>query len=280
MKIVKCMLVLLMAILVATAAIACSSEEAAPTPTPTEIPTPTPTPTALPVLPDLVISDVTFNPATGCAGTPVEVTATIQNLGTQSSPSCQWSWQLYPGGQASLVQLPSLPPGGSILMHTTITLTGGITGTFNTTATVDTLSEVNEIYEDNNEYDKMLTVNLCDFQSSYDAEKTNIQTALNAYSTSHNGSTPVTNSSIQLNYPAGTYFIINMCALVGTGDLLDAMPVSCIDSTFDNCETAGCTCNQNAHYVWLVNGFGNVLSSCIGGDCDTNFADGYQGIWP
>jgi hypothetical protein len=29
-----------------------------------------------------------------------------------------------------------------------------------------------------------------------------------------------------------------------------------------------------------VNGAGNVLSTCIGGDCDTNFADGYQSIWP
>jgi len=277
MKIGKCILVLLMAILLIPA-IACSSEEAQPTPTPTAIPTPTPT--TVPVLPDLVITNITFDPATGCAGTPVEITATIQNLGTLSSPSCQWSWQLYPGGQASLEQLPSLPPGGSILMHTSITLTGSVTGTFNTTAMVDTLSEITELNEGNNQYNKLLTVNLCDYQSNYNTDKVSIQTALNSYRASHNTSMPLTNSSIQMNYPAGTYYIVNICALIGAGDLLDAVPASSIDSTFDNCESGACACKQNGHYVWLVDGFGNVLSTCIGGDCDTNFADGYQGIWP
>jgi len=231
------------------------------------------------VLPDLVITNVTFNPATGCAGTPVEITATIQNQGTLSSQSCQWSWQLYPGGQASLEQLPSLPPGGSILMHTSITLTGSVTGTFNTTAAVDTLSEVTELDESNNQYNKLLTVNLCDFQASYNSDKSAIQTALNAYRASHNGSMPVTNSSVQMYYPAGTYKIVNICTLIGTGNLI-VVPVSSVDSTFDNCESNACVCKQNAHYVWLADGFGTVLSSCIGGDCDTNLADGYQGIWP
>jgi len=257
-------------------AIACASEEAEPTPTPAPTATPTPTPT----LPDLVITQISFDPTIGCAGAPVQVTATIQNQGTLLSQACQWSWQLYQGSPASLVQLPSLPPGGTILMHTSITLANGITGTFNTTAIVDTLSEVTELNENNNQIAMPLTVTLCDYQSNYNSDKSKIQTAINTYMASHNGSIPVTNNSIQLDYPSGTYHIIDICALIGAGNLLPEVPASCIDSSFDNCEANTCSCKQNARYVWLVDGTGNVLSTCMGGNCDTNFADGYQGIWP
>lgn len=259
-------------------AIACGSgeEEATPTPVPTEAPTPTP----VPILPDLTITNVTFDPATGCAGAPVRVTATIQNQGTLSSQACQWSCQLYPGSPASLVQLPSLPPGGTISMHTSITLTSDITGTFNTTATADTLSEVAELNESNNQFVKPLTVTICDFQSSYNSEKSKIEKALNAYMTSHNGSIPFTNTSITMVYPSGTFNIINICALLGAGDLLPAVPTSCIDSSFDNCGAATCNCQQNAHYIWLSYTNTSVISTCIGNNCEIPSYDGYQGIWP
>jgi hypothetical protein len=277
MKIGKCILVLLMALLLIPA-IACGSgeEEATPTPAPTEAPTPTPVPT----LPNLMITNIAFDPTIGCEGASVQIAVTIQNQGTLVSPACYWSWQLFAGSEILLNTLPSLPPGGTIIVHTEKTLADDITGTFNTTAIVDPTSVVAELNESDNEFIRPLTVSVCDFQASYNSDKSSIQTALSAYRASHNGSVPVTNHSVTLNYPSGPYPIIDICALLGAGDLLDAVPASCIDSSFDNCESNTCTCKQNARYIWLVDGAGTVLSSCIGGDCDTNLTDGYQGIWP
>jgi hypothetical protein len=277
MKIGKCILVLLMAILLTTA-IACGGGEATPTPTPT--PTEVPTPTPVPTLPDLTITNITFDPAIGCEGSLVQVAVTIQNRGTLLSPACYWSWQLYEGSTKLINTLPSLFPGGTIVVHTQMPLASDITGTINTTAIVDSASEVAEINESNNQFTQPLTVSICDFHASYSSDKSKIQAALNAYKASHNGSVPVTSNSVQLNYPSGTYSIINVCALIGDGELLDEVPASCLDGSFDNCATGTCTCKQNARYIWLVDGTGNVLSTCIGGDCDTNFADGYQGVWP
>ena len=166
------------------------------------------------------------------------------------------------------------------MVHTTMTLTSDITGTFNTTTTIDPLSEVTELNESDNQLANPYTVTLCDYQSSYNSEKSKVLTAMNTYMASHNGSIPVTNNSVQLNYPSGTYHILDICALLGAGNLLQTVPASCIDSSFDNCGAGTCSCKQNAHYVWLVDSLANVLSTCIGGDCQTNFADGYQGIWP
>jgi hypothetical protein len=275
MKSGKYFLVLLLSILLTTA-IACGGGEAEPTPTPTEIPTPT----TIPVLPNLTITNITFNPTTGCEGTTVQVAVTIQNQGTLVSPACYWSWQLFTGSVTLLNTLPSLPPGGTTVVHTEMTLADDITGTFNTTAIVDPMSEVAELNESDNQLIQPLTVSMCDFQASYNSDKSSIQTALNAYMASHNGSIPITNNSVTLNDPSGIYPIIDICALLGAGDLLDAVPTSCIDSSFDNCEANTCTCKQNAHYVWLVKDAGTVVSSCRGGNCENNFADGYQGIWP
>jgi hypothetical protein len=280
MKSGKYFLVLLLSILLTTA-IACGGGEAEPTPTP-EIPTPTPT--AVLVLPNLIITNVAFNPAVGCEGSLVQVAVTIQNQGTQLSPSCYWSWQMYNGSTKLINTLPALFPGGTTVVHTEMPLAKDITGTCNTTAIVDSASEIIELNESDNEFIQPLTVSMCDFQASYQAsynsDKNNIQTALTAYTASHNGSLPLTNNAAQLYFPSGTYQIINICALIGPGDLLDEVPASCIDFSSDNCVANTCTCKQNAHYVWLMDGVGNVLSNCIGSDCDTNLTDGYQGIWP
>ncbi|MFA5375133.1 MAG: CARDB domain-containing protein [Dehalococcoidia bacterium] len=266
-----------MAVLLTTA-VACGEgeEEATPTPAPTAVPTPTPVPT----LPDLTVTSITFDPAIGCEGAPVQVAVTIQNQGTLLSNACYWSWQLFTGSVTLVNTLPSLPPGGTIVVHTELALADDITGTFNTTAIVDSMSGIAEINESDNDFIQPLTVSLCDFEASYNADKSSIQTAVDAYMTSHNGSMPLTSNSVQLNYPSGTYAIIDICALIGDGELLDAVPASCMDGSFDNCAASTCACKQNARYIWLVNGAGSVLSTCIGGDCDTNFADGYQGVWP
>ncbi len=267
-------MVLLLSILLTTA-IACGGGEAEPTPTPTEIPTPT----AVPTLPNLKITSIAFDSATGCEGDTVVFTITIENQGTLSSPSCHWWLTIYEAKE-SLGTLIGLPPGASTVVNTSITLDSNITGTFNTTAIVDSMSEVAELNESDNQFIQPLTVSMCNFPSNYDSDKSKIQTALNTYRASHNGSIPVTNHSVTLSDPSGTYPIIDICLLLGAGNLLNEVPASCVDSSFDNCEANTCACKQNAHYVWLVDGTGTVLSSCRGGDCETNFADGYQGIWP
>lgn len=275
MKIVNCILALFLAMLLIPV-IACDSEDAEPTPTATVAPTPTP----VPDLPDLTITGISFDPAVGCEGAPVEVAVTIQNQGTQLSPACYWSWQLFAGSQILVNTMPSLPPGGTIVVHTELTLADDITGIFNTTAIADSMAGVTEINESDNEFIQPLSVSLCDLESSYDADKAGIQTALEAYMTSNNGSIPLTANSVYLSYPAGTYSILNICALIGEGELLDEVPASARDDSFDNCAAGTCDCNQNARYIWLVNLAGNVMSVCIGSECDMNFADGYQGIWP
>ena len=258
-------------------AIACGGgEESTPTPTPAETPTPTPTP--IPTLPNLTITNVTFDPATGCAGAPVQVTITFQNQGTLLSSPCHWTWVLYQGKELSGT-LISLPPGAITLIQTEITLDNNIIIRTNTTATVDSVSEVAELNESDNQFIKPFTVEMC--EASYNSDKSKIQTALTAYMASHNSSIPLTNKSVQLNYPFGIYNIIDVCLLQGVGDLLDGVPTSCIDSSFDNCNAVTCTCNQNAHYIWLADGAGSVMSVCIGSDCRRDsVADGYQDIYP
>jgi hypothetical protein len=273
MKTGRFILVLLMAVLLTTA-IACGDGEAEPTTTPA------PTATPVPTLPDLTITNVTFDPAIGCEGAPVQVAVTIQNHGTLLSNACYWSWQLYDGSTKLINTLPSLPPGGTIVVYTEMNLADDITGTFNTTAIVDSASDVVELNESDNEFIQPLTVSLCDFQGSYGSDKSKIQAALDAYKAANNSSVPVTGNSVQLNYPSGTYAILNICALIGDGELLDEVPASCRDDSFDNCAAGTCNCKQNARYIWLVDGASNVMSVCMGGDCDTNFADGYQGVWP
>jgi hypothetical protein len=273
MKIGRVVLVVLMAALLAVT-IACDSGEAEPTPTPEVTPTPVPT------LPDLAITNITFDPAGGCEGAPVQVAVTIQNQGTLLSPACYWSWQLYNGSDPLIISLPSLPPGGTTVVHTEMDLANDITGTFNTTSIVDAMFGVNEIYENNNELIAPFTITVCDFEASYNADKSKIQAALDAYMASNNGSMPITSNSVQINLPAGTYAILDICALIGEGELLDEVPDSCLDGSFDNCAANTCSCEQNAHYIWLVNPAGNVLSTCVGGDCVDNFTDGYQGVWP
>ena len=179
-----------------------------------------------------------------------------------------------------LDELPSLPAGGTAVIHTATTMDNNTRGTFNTIAMVDPFFGVAELNEDNNRFTQPLTVGICDFSANYNSDKSRIQTALNTYMARHGSSIPVTYNSVQLNNPSGTYHIIDICALIGSGDLLPEVPASCVDSPFDNCEANTCSCKQNARYIWLVDSSGNVLSTCIGGDCDTNFVDGYQGVWP
>jgi len=110
--------------------------------------------------------------------------------------------------------------------------------------------------------------------------------------TRSDGYLPITGGTIIID--GINYRIIDMCVLQmtyngtsGAGMLLE-IPVSCLDTTTDNCDSAVCgnisaeagSCNPDAHYVWAVTPEGDVKSACVGTDCDANNANGYRGIYP
>lgn len=121
----------------------------------------------------------------------------------------------------------------------------------------------------------------------YDAVRNIIQEAVTAYLDSHSGALPITGKSIVLNIPKGNFYVIDMCSLVESVELLRSMPDGCVDTTYDNCD-AGCLgCLNTAHYVWLVDSYGAVFSTCVDvknnsayNGCDGHKTDGYQGVWP
>ena len=98
----------------------------------------------------------------------------------------------------------------------------------------------------------------------------------------HSASPPTTGETVTID--KGTFEIIDICKIVDTvsfdQEVLEALLLSCADTTHDNCELGPCSCNTNAHYVWLVDDELNVYSTCVGGDCADNNEDGYQGVWP
>jgi len=118
---------------------------------------------------------------------------------------------------------------------------------------------------------------------SYTDIKKSMGVAVPAYALqAHSASPPTTGETVTID--KGTFDIIDICKIVDTvsfePEVLDALLLSCADTTHDNCELGPCSCNTNAHYVWLVDDELNVYSTCVGSDCADNNEDGYQGVWP
>jgi len=126
----------------------------------------------------------------------------------------------------------------------------------------------------------------------YDSARDQIQVAVGDFMTRSNGYPPITGGTIIID--GINYRIIDMCILqvsyngTSSSGMLLEIPVSCLDTTTDNCDSAACdnnlaetmTCNPHAHYIWAVTPEGNVKSACVGTDCDANNAEGYQGVYP
>ena len=77
----------------------------------------------------------------------------------------------------------------------------------------------------------------------------------------------------------GDFGIIDICKLVEKG-FYNEVPLSCSAATHDNCEAGNCNCDPGGHYIWLINSSREIHSVCIGDECESNEADGYQGVWP
>jgi hypothetical protein len=125
------------------------------------------------------------------------------------------------------------------------------------------------------------------YEAAYIAAHDEIQNAVSAYVTDHNGSLPIINAYRTVDECAGCYIIDIGALLTANGGLLIDVPDGCYESTVntgpnDNCDGGfGVTeCSPSNHYVWLVDSLGYVYSRCEGEGCATHSRSGYQQVWP
>ncbi len=139
-----------------------------PTPTPTPIPTPTPTPTPS-GKPDLVVTGISWEPASPAPGSAVTLKATIKNQGDAPTPAGVKHGVLFTfddgaagSGIWSDAHSTSIAPGAWV----TVTANGGsagstwkaVAGTHTVKAHVDDVNRIAEGNENNNVMEKQITV--------------------------------------------------------------------------------------------------------------------------
>lgn len=118
-------------------------------------------------------------------------------------------------------------------------------------------------------------------EQAYNTIKPQIQNAVTAWMVDHNGERPYRQNTsvveVDITTEAGASVpdceVLDICAIVGTGELLRTIPDGCFgvgnDSTSNfwnasDVSYSGCT-NPNSgegHYVWVIDGTGNVYSAC------------------
>lgn len=137
--------------------------------------------------------------------------------------------------------------------------------------------------------------------SAYNSVRDDTQNAVVAYMTDHSSQLPIisSNATFTLTHPNGSYYIINMSALLTVnGGMLRQVPDGCSQipgPDNDNCDGGAPRCSNTSHYIWGMDNHGNVVSqpvntsdhstanetqcnACNYCQCDT--CDGYQGVWP
>lgn len=119
-----------------------------------------------------------------------------------------------------------------------------------------------------------------------------IQNAVTAYAVSHNGELPPATSNTTYNIvtEAGgavpDCLIIDICAILGVGDLLRTEPDGCAQfagDDNDNFDNGGCVpTGPDQHYIWVMDTSGNVYSMCdedLDGSIEgTENVDGFHGV--
>jgi prepilin-type N-terminal cleavage/methylation domain-containing protein len=134
--------------------------------------------------------------------------------------------------------------------------------------------------------------------AAYNTVKDDIQNAVTAYATDHQGNFPI-NQSTAYAMPVNancttttvastTCYIINMSALlVVNGGMLRQMPDGVANLSTSNCYggAGATTCSAANHYTWGATDRGVVFSRCDNNTigevkaCTSNNS-GYQGQWP
>ena len=129
-------------------------------------------------------------------------------------------------------------------------------------------------------------------EQAYNSIKPQIQNAVTAYTISHNGYLPPHEGTVNITAWGGTNIpgclIIDICQIVGVGELLRQVPDGCYGVEGEantNFYSEECENPSNGHYIWVVGGNGNVYSICEenkdGTYSATDRVDGFhQDIWP
>ena len=126
-------------------------------------------------------------------------------------------------------------------------------------------------------------------ERAYNTTKDEIKNAVAEYASRHSGDFPYT-STVNRSVGGTTYYIINIGNITTSeGGVLADIPDSVAAITGannDNCDNgATCTGHNDAHYVWLMDVYGNIYSECDdtnGGStaCADDDADGFQTVYP
>lgn len=136
-------------------------------------------------------------------------------------------------------------------------------------------------------------------ERAYTTIKPQIQNAVTAYMVENNGQKPPNNGSFAIEAGGATVTVsaLDICSLVGEGQLMRQVPDGCFSGTvsgnvthhnFWNASAYGAGCaatGADQHYVWVIDNVGNVYSTCINtsaGACDDIETDGWMGedAWP
>ena len=119
--------------------------------------------------------------------------------------------------------------------------------------------------------------------SAYNTVKDTIQNAVIGYATNHNGNFPLIYGYYSVGQCTNCQIIDIKALLYAYGGMLTQVPDGIYAASGvnnDNCDGGANGCSSSNHYVWLIDSYGNVYSKCMGSDCNSNDASGYQDIWP
>jgi hypothetical protein len=119
-------------------------------------------------------------------------------------------------------------------------------------------------------------------EQAYDAVYSGLQNAVMVYAANGSGMFPTINGTV--NISGYDFQIIDICTLLTSeGGTLSEVPegIASFDGADnDNCD-AGCDgCLETNHYIWAVDDYGYIYSTCVGASCSDYNSDGYQGVWP
>lgn len=118
-------------------------------------------------------------------------------------------------------------------------------------------------------------------EQAYTTLRDQLQNAVIEQITDEAGDLPPTLGTVNIS---GNKSILDICALMNPEGMLRTAPEGCIllnGSGNDNCDGGNCSgCVVSFHYIWAIDGRGNVFSTCVGPDCASNNEDGFQDVWP
>lgn len=123
----------------------------------------------------------------------------------------------------------------------------------------------------------------------YERAKHEIGLDVNEFKELNTGILPIINGATAINISVNdgeliSTSIIDVCSLlIMEGGVLETIPEGCISipgDNNDNCDSGSCNCSASAHYIYTTDENGKVYSTCVGEECDTNYEDGYQSVWP